>query len=168
LKRFEMEVAVPDKPGQLVRVLKPLSEVGGNVVSITHLRENGEARVHIIFEAEEEAARRFVKKVRELDGVKVLSLGGEPRFETDVVLIGHIVDTDIKDTIDRINSVPGARVADVDLEMPDPEKESSAGFTVMYEREEALEDVVKTVEEIAEEKNLAVILPLEVIQRCGK
>ncbi|AAM02766.1 ACT domain-containing protein [Methanopyrus kandleri] len=164
MKRFELDVVLPDKPGQLVKVLEPLSKIGGNVISISHSRDGDRARVHIVFEATEDVAREYSRRISELEGVKILRFGRGPGHETDVVLIGHIVDTDIKDTIDRVNAIQGARVVDVDLEMPDPERESSAGFTLIYEDEEALRKAVQTIEEIAEEKDLVAIFPVEVIQ----
>ncbi|MHC1580126.1 ACT domain-containing protein [Methanopyrus sp.] len=166
MKRFELDVILPDKPGQLVRILEPLSEVGGNVISISHSREGDRARVHLVFEADERAAREYSRRVSELEDVKILRFGRGPGHEMEVVLIGHIVDTDIKDTIDRVNAVRGVQVVDVDLEMPDPERRSSAGFTVIYEDEGALREAVRVIEEIAEEKDLTVLFPLEVV-RCA-
>jgi len=52
--RVSLDLELKDIPGQLVRALEPVSQFGGNIVSVVHLREGKGKRVpvHLIIEAD--------------------------------------------------------------------------------------------------------------------
>ena len=87
--------------------------------------------------------------------------GGKKKEKITVVLIGHIVDTDLRDTIDKMNEIRGVMVADVVLAMPHPEKESSARMDIEVSSEVKIKTAMKRLDEIAVEKKLVVIKSLE-------
>jgi ACT domain-containing protein len=161
--KISLDVVLKDKPGQLVRMLDPISQKGGNVISIVHLRETvkeGRVPVHVSFEIKDSRTLDEVLQEIENRDIWVSKVGEIKRKERyTFVLVGHIVDTDLRDTIDRIHDVEGAVVADVGLTMPDPELESSARIVIDI-RQDVLENVLARVDEIAREKDLLVIKPL--------
>ncbi|MFT4923640.1 MAG: ACT domain-containing protein [Haloarculaceae archaeon] len=80
--------------------------------------------------------------------------------ELTVVLIGHIVETDLSNTLERIEQSSGASVRDLSLSTPeDRDGESSARVRVAAQRGETAE-ILATVRTVASEKDLQVIEPL--------
>ncbi|MCS4541518.1 MAG: hypothetical protein HY929_04240 [Euryarchaeota archaeon] len=164
---ISLDLELKDIPGQLVSALKPIAKFGGNIVSIVHLREKKTLRgyipVHFVFEIEDgEKLKKLLKTYQESD-IRVLAVNEAARREkTTVILIGHVVDTDARDTIDRLNEIQGVMVADLDLEMPHPEKESSARMTIEATSKKEIDLALKKLDEVAQKKNLLVIKSLEV------
>lgn len=158
--KISLDVVLKDIPGQLIKALEPISTYGGNIISIVHLREDltgGRVPVHVTFEVE---PRRLERILQELESRDIwVSKVGEVRKKEKlkVLLIGHIVDTDARDTIDRINEIKGAMVADLALAMPHPEKESSARMDIEVSGDEVAKKVIKRLDEIAREKKFIVI-----------
>jgi ACT domain-containing protein len=157
-------MVLKDVPGQLVRALEPISEYGGNIISIVHMREDlkgGRVPVHVTFEIED--SRKLNRVVEELEkrNIWVSKLGEAKKKEKiTLVLTGHIVDTDLRDTIDRLNEIPGVMVADVSLSMPHPERESSARLDIEVSGLENAKVALERLGEIAREKDLFIIKSL--------
>ncbi len=162
--RISLELELKDKPGQLVNALEPISRLGGNIVSVVHIREEikGErVPVHVIFDVDNHGRLEKILKELEARDVLISKIGEEKKKGIiSIMLIGHVVDTDLKDTLDRINEI-GAKVIDLDLEMPHPEKESSAKMNIEISEDIMKKKVFEVIEKIAEEKNLLVIKSLE-------
>ncbi len=78
----------------------------------------GTVPVQIVFEIDPSNIDN-VKRHLEDNGIVVVR-AGEDRFieEISVLLIGHVVHTDLGDTIDRIDSTGFAEVEDLSLRMP--------------------------------------------------
>ncbi|MFQ6105699.1 MAG: ACT domain-containing protein [Candidatus Hydrothermarchaeaceae archaeon] len=164
--KIGLDVVLKDVPGQLVKALEPISRFGGNIISIVHRRESikgGRVAVHVTIEVENSGRLEKMIKALEKNDIWVSKVGEvKKKKKLTAVLIGHIVDTDMRDTIDRINEIPGVMVADVNLAMPHPEKESSAIIDIEVSGREKVKIVMKRLEEIAGEKNLLIIRSLEV------
>lgn len=163
--KISLDVVLKDKPGQLVKLLEPISDHGANVISIVHLRETtteGRVPVHVSFEVNDVATQDKITRDLENNNIWVAKVGEIKRKERHTfLLIGHIVDTDLRDTIDRIHEIKGAIIADVGLSMPDPEKESSARIDIDVNPKN-MDTVLERIDEIAKEKDLMVIKPLGV------
>jgi len=165
--RIELEVELKDKPGQLVRALEPISRLGGNIISVVHMRERvvkgGRVPVHLIVEIENGAIlERLLRELEEMD-IWVSKVGEAKKKERiTVMVIGHVVDTDIRDTIDRLNEIPGAMVADLALSMPHPAKETSALMDIEVSDPERAGSLMTELERIAREKGLLLIKSLGV------
>lgn len=160
-----LDIVLKDVPGQLVKALEPISRFGGNIISIVHEREaikGGRVPIHVNIEVENaEKLNRIIKELEKSD-IWVSTAGEVKKKEKiTVVLIGHIVDTDLRDTIDKMNEIRGVMVADVVLAMPHPEKESSARMDIEVSSEVKIKTAMKRLDEIAVEKKLAVIKSLE-------
>jgi len=93
--KISLDIELKDIPGQLVRALEPISELGGNIISVMHHHEKktplGNIPVQVVFEMDERNVDALVERLRER-GVNVLRVGKERlKASKRVILIGHIV-----------------------------------------------------------------------------
>ena len=157
--RMNLVLEIKDVPGQLVSVLSPIGDLGANLVAIIHQRdvknEKGLIPVQITIEGERENLNAVVDKFDEM-GINILEKDDvilKQRVST--VRIGDVIDTDVRDTIDRINELDGVWVVGLDIKL-DKEYKSSAMITIESNIGQK-ETAFKKVQEIAEEKDLLVI-----------
>jgi ACT domain-containing protein len=163
LSAYTVRLELVDEPGELLRALEPIADNGGNLLSIFHERGSLTPRGHIPVEVDLEATpERFETIVSALRaaGVNVIRAGAE-RYseELSVVLVGDLVETDLSDTLSRVECA-NAAVADVALSAPDgTAKPSSARLRLATETGER-ERMLATVRDVATEKNLHIVEPL--------
>jgi len=161
---YTVRLELVDEPGELLRALQPIADNGGNLLSIFHERGNVTPRGHIPVEVDLEATPAqfdvIVAALRD-DGVNVIRAGAE-RYseELTVVLVGHLVETDLSDTLQRFQSCGGASVADVSLSAPAGTDEPSSARLRLVASEGRSGDALATVREVAAEKDLRVVEPL--------
>jgi ACT domain-containing protein len=161
---YTVRLELVDRPGELLRALEPIADNGGNLLSIFHERGNLTPRGHIPVEVDLEAPpERFddiVSALRE-EGINVIQAGAERYTETvTVVLVGHLVNTDLSNTLERIQDSTGASVTDLSLSAPEgSEGESSARMRLAAQSGET-DTALATVREIAAEKGFRVVAPL--------
>ncbi len=153
-----------DEPGELLRALEPISAAGGNLLSIYHERGNLTPRGHIPVEVDVSCApHRFETIVGSLRdaGVNVIQAGSE-RYDEELVvlLIGHLVDTDLSDTLRQIESCSDASLTDLSLSAPRGRDETSSARLRLKTRSGTNGDALSKLREIADEKGLHVIEPL--------
>lgn len=163
--RLSMDLELQDIPGQLLLALQPLRDNKANIISVVHHRERKTPRGTIPV--------RFVVEMdrSKLDAVKsqLVSLGvtvvraGEVRFIEDVavVLVGHILDSDLGDTINRIDSTGYAEVMDLALTMPGVNEPSSAYLRIRATGKAEIHKALSILRQVGEEKKLLVIEPIE-------
>lgn len=159
-----MTLELKDIPGQLVLALAPISELHGNIMSVVHQHEEktprGTIPVQVTFEIDQGVLDELIEKL-EKSGVGVARVGEERlRSSISVVLIGHIIHSDIGDTIDRIDSTGFAEVVDLSLSMPAIEKTSSAYLVINAEGENELKNALEILREVAIKKDLLMIEPI--------
>jgi ACT domain-containing protein len=153
-----------DEPGQLLAALQPIADNGGNLLSIYHERGNktprGRIPVEVDFEATQERFEGIVEALRS-EGVNVMQAGTE-RYAEEVTLLlfGHLIDTDLSDTLSRIEACASASVADVSLAAPQGTEEASSARLRLEARAGETEAALAAVRELAEEKELRVVEPL--------
>ncbi|EHP85616.1 hypothetical protein [Methanotorris formicicus] len=153
-----LDLELKDIPGELIKALMPISKLGANIISVIHLREqksNGRVPVKVVVDnVDNEKLKKIVDELEKHD-VIVAKIGNDERkINLDVVVIGHVVDTDVRNTIDRINEI--GLVVDLDLVMPDPFKESSARMRIVIDKEK-LEELYNLLDKISKEKDLLFI-----------
>ena len=148
-----------DIPGQLVSVLEPIGALGANLVTVIHKRElkneQGLVPVHITIEGERENLFNVIERFEEL-GFSIVEMDGVVKKEMiSTILYGHIVDQDLRDTMDRINALKGVVIVGFDIKL-DGEKESTALINIEtdYGIKQTVFDKIK---EIADEKQLLMI-----------
>lgn len=159
-----MTLELKDIPGQLVLALSPISEFHGNIMSVIHQHDEktprGTIPVQITFEIEDKVLNRLIEKLEE-NGVGVARVGEKRlRSTVSVILIGHIVHSDMGDTIDKIDSTGFAEVVDMSLSMPAIEKTSSAYLVINAIGEKELTKALNILRDVANKKDLLLIEPI--------
>ncbi len=159
-----MTLELKDIPGQLVLALAPISELHGNIMSVVHQHEEktprGTIPVQITFEIDQPVLNELIERL-EKSGVGVARVGEERlRSSVSVVLIGHIIHSDIGDTIDRIDSTGFAEVVDLSLSMPAIERTSSAYLVINAVGEKELKKALEILRRVADKKDLLMIEPI--------
>ena len=153
-----------DEPGQLLAALQPIADNGGNLLSIYHERGNktprGRIPVEVDFEASPERFEGIVEALRS-EGVNVMQAGTE-RYAEEVTLLlfGHIIDTDLSDTLSRIEACASASVADVSLAAPQGTEEASSARLRLEARAGETEAALAAVRELSDETGLRLVEPL--------
>ena len=157
--RINLVLELLDVPGQLVKILEPISMLGANLITIIHKRdyksENGKVPVQLTLEGEQESLKKVVNRFEEL-GFTIIEMDGVIKKEKiTTILFGHIVDQDLKDTMDRINDLESANIVGFDIKL-DGEEKSTALINI--EADVGNKQLIfDKIDEIAEEKNLLVI-----------
>ncbi len=156
-----MDLELKDMPGQLVLALQPISEFGGNIVSVLHHRDKKTPRglipVQITFEIDGEKLEGLINRMKS-DGITIAQVGEDRlREKAIVILIGHIIHSDIRDTIDRIDSTGYAEVKDLAVSMPGVDQHSAARMVINATGEKEMQKAIQLLRDTAHEKNLLMI-----------
>jgi ACT domain-containing protein len=129
----EISLGLKDVPGMLVRALEPISANGGNIVNVVHSRGSGGVRVNVAFKVGDDKTLERILKA--LKGLKIeygqVRVEGHRYFSkrsVSFILVGHVIDSDMQDTIDVINKV--GLVRDIDVRMSNPKEESAVMMRV--------------------------------------
>ena len=157
--RIDLVLELLDSPGQLVKALEPISVFGANLVTVIHKRdyknENGKVPVQLTLEVEHEDLKKVVDRFEEL-GFTIIEMDGVVKKETiTTIFFGHIVDQDLRDTMDRINELDGVVIVAFDINLNCEEK-STALINIEVDIGKK-QTVFNRIAEIAEEKELLVI-----------
>lgn len=163
--QVSMKLEIRDTPGQLVAALKPISDLGGNIKSVIHerdpLNDSGFLDVRILLEMPEGKIRTLTDSLKE-QGVNVLRINEERLLiRKSVILIGHLLHTDLSDTVDKIDNTGFAEVGELSMIMPSLNEPTSAKMTIISENLTNLERAMNILKDIAEEKNILIVEPLE-------
>ena len=164
--RVTMDIELKDEPGQLIMALEPVSNHKANLISVFHYHKKGtigdsRVQVRLVVDAKTEIIHT-IKEDLESSGIRVLRVGEEKYRESlTVLLLGHVVRSDIKDTIGRIDSTGIAEVSDMALSMPEIGGPSSASLKINAVGRDEMEQTVDLLKQIAAEKSLLLILPVE-------
>ena len=162
--RITTDLELKDTPGQLVLALQPISDFEGNIVSVVHHRDKKTPRgmipVQVAFEIGGDKLNDLIDKLKK-NGIIVARVGEERLCESRVViLIGHIVHSDIRDTIDQIDATGYAEVVDLAMSMPGINQRSSARLVINATGKKERESAVDLLRGIAYEKDLLLIEPI--------
>jgi len=163
--RISMDLELKDTPGQLMHVLTPISDLGGNITSVVHHHDKKTFRntvpVSVILDVDEQTLEELQDGL-EQNGVTIVRIGKmRLRARTHILLIGHIIHTDLRETIDEIDSTGFAEVHDLSLSMPAIDGPSSAVVTIMATGDEELKTSIGILRQIAKRKDLLIIEPLD-------
>jgi ACT domain-containing protein len=75
--------------------------------------------------------------------------------------VGHILDSDLGDTVKRIDSTGFAEVMDLSLTMPGVDEPSSAYLRIRATGKAEIQKALTILREVGSEKKLLVIEPIE-------
>jgi ACT domain-containing protein len=165
--RVSMKLEMKDAPGQLVAALQPISEVGGNIIAVIHQREpdskSDTLNVQIVLELAEGRLDDLVALLKR-QGVHIQRIGQERLlYRRTVIMIGHLMHTDLSDTVDRIDTTGFAEVSELSMSMPAVSERSSSRLTIKSVARDDMERAVSILRTVASEKGLLLIEPLEEI-----
>jgi ACT domain-containing protein len=162
-----MKLEMKDSPGQLVAALKPISDVGGNIIAVIHQREPGLVKdildVQIVLELPEGRLEKLVALLKE-QGVHIQRIGQERLlYRRTVIIIGHLMHTDLSDTVDQIDSTGFAEVSELAMSMPAVNERSSSRITLKAASKKDMEAALFILRRVSQQKSLLMIEPLEEI-----
>ncbi len=158
--RLNLVLELLDVPGQLLDALNPIGKLGANIVAVIHQRdvktERGTIPVHISVEGDKETLERVLKSIEEMD-IQIIEVDGVVKKEKiTTILIGNIVDKDLKETIKVLNNITGVRVADLDLKMSDNPEETAS--RIVIEADYGIKkDLMRNISEYGKSKGFLVI-----------
>ena len=158
--RVNLVLELLDVPGQLLDALDPIGKLGANIVAVIHQRdvktERGTIPVHISIEGDEETLKGVLNTIEEMD-IQIMEVDGVVRKEKiTTIMIGNIVDQDLKETVKVLNSIDGVMVADLNLKMSDNPEESASRIIIEadYGRKK---DLMRNIKEFGKSKGFLVI-----------
>jgi len=164
--RLSMDLELQDIPGQLLLAMQPLKDYKANIISVVHHRDRKTPRgmipVRFVVEMDRSKIEIVKTKLRE-SGISVVRVG-EDRFieAVSVVLVGHVLDSNLGDTVNRIDSTGFAEVMDLSLAMPGVNEPSSAYLKIRATGKTEIQKALTILREVGAEKKLLVIEPIEV------
>ncbi|WP_408957250.1 amino acid-binding protein [Natrinema sp. 74] len=164
VRAYTVRLELVDEPGELLRALAPIADSGGNLLSIHHERGNITPRGHIPVEVDLECPPdRFDDIVQALRdaGVNVIQAGEEHYGEeVNVVLVGHLVETDLSNTLSRIEDEAEAVVQDLSLAAPDGTEGVASARARLAIDSGRSEEALAAIRSIGTDKELTVVEPL--------
>jgi ACT domain-containing protein len=147
---IEIEVQIPDSPGALIKLIKPISENAGNIYTILHSHKDkikGNIPVLVRFELiniDKITALEKIKKELNSLGFLILKTTDVSTFHhMTAILSGHVFRHNFEKIVLRITKT-GAKVHDVEVKITSPEDISNVKFLI--EIPEDIEDIEVTKE----------------------
>lgn len=167
LVQVSMKLEMKDSPGQLVAALKPISDVGGNIIAVIHQREPDQdsdiLNVQIVLELPEGRLDKLVVLLKE-QGVHIQRVNEERLlYKRTVIIIGHLMHTDLSDTVAQIDSTGFAEVSELSMSMPAVNERSSSRITIKAVSKEDMASALAILRRVSQQKSLLMIEPLEEI-----
>lgn len=161
--KVAIDLELQDKPGQLVKALESIAKFGGNITSVYHHRERmkGEAvPISIGFEIKDPKRTNDIISTIKTQGFTILRTEFEQKtFNATVILIGHVFQANITDTIEQIMATK-AIVQKVDARIKGMKNVSSVKFTLQANSAEVIQRAIEVTKKICSEKNLQMIRSL--------
>lgn len=160
-----MKLEMKDSPGQLVSALKPISDAGGNIIAVIHQRDPGPdsdtLNVQIVLELPEDR-REFLINSLKAQGIRIQRIGEERLLYTrTVIMIGHLMHTDLSDTVGQIDTTGFAEVSELSMCMPAINERSSSRITIKALSKPDMESALAILRRVSKQKSLLLIEPME-------
>jgi len=158
-----LEVKLPDIPGSLIELIRPISQYGGNIYGILHHHDkkiNNMIPVDIWFELSEELVQVSLENIKKdlinkNIQINKISVGSKNKVLT-FIITGHVFDTDITDTIKRLDS-KNIKVLDLHAKFTEVDEISSVMMKVEFPDVMKKFELINEIEKICKEKNLFLI-----------
>ena len=160
---IDLEVRIPDTPGSLIELIKPISNNGGNIFGILHHHDkklNNMIPVNITFELNEklkETSLENIKKELREKNIRIdkIALGVEKRHIT-IIMTGHVFDTDVVDTITRL-AKKGIKVKELQAKFTEINEISNVKFKLDFPDSISKKELIRELNIICKEKELILI-----------
>jgi ACT domain-containing protein len=160
-----MKLEMKDSPGQLVAALKPISDVGGNIIAVIHQRDpdpdDDTLNVQIVLELPKGRLENLKSLLKD-QGVHIQRIDEERLlYQRTVIMIGHLMHTNLSDTVDQIDSTGFAEVCELSMSMPAVNERSSSRITIKAVSRDDMEAALAILRRVSKQKSLLLIEPLE-------
>ena len=160
---INLEVKIPDTPGSLIELIKPISKNGGNIYGILHFHDrktNNMIPVNISFELSESIQEVSLKRIKsELKESNIqienIAYGIEKKLLT-ILLTGHVFDTDVMDTMKKLAS-KNIRVLELHAKFTELEEVSNVKLKIEFPEEMSKKELIEELRMICDKKNLLLI-----------
>ena len=162
---FLLEANLPDAPGKLIEVLKPISDNSGNILSVIHSHEDkkkDKIPVMIKFSfpplTSEEIKEKLsiIEKEMEKGAVEIIKISERIQREMVIVILsGHVFETDFVNTMKQINAI-GANVVGAHAKFTEISSISNVKFEILCDKNN-LDTLMKKLRSICKEKKLTLI-----------
>ncbi len=158
-----LEVKLPDIPGSLIELIRPVSLHGGNIYGVLHHHDKKVKNmipVDIWFELSEELIQISLENIKKdliEKNIQItkISVGSKNKILT-FILTGHVFDTDITDTIKRLDA-KNIKVLELHAKFTEVDEISSVIMKVEFPEVMTKIELVNEIEKICEEKKLFLI-----------
>lgn len=158
-----LECLIPDYPGSLIELIKPISDNQGNIFGILHYHDkkrNNMIPVSVSFELPQELMESSLDKIqKELKEknfeIEKITVGVEKRHLV-VLLTGHVFDTDVVDTIKRLASKK-IKVPELQAKFTDISEVSNVKLKLDYPESMTEKELIQELQKICQEKNIFLI-----------
>jgi len=158
-----LEVNLPDIPGSLIELIKPVSQHGGNIYGILHHHDKkikNMIPVDIWFEISEELIQISLENIKKdliEKNIQItkISVGPKNKIMT-FILTGHVFDSDITDTIKSLDA-KNIKVLELHAKFTEVDQISSVIMKVEFPEVMTKFELVNEIEKICEEKKLFLI-----------
>ena len=158
-----LEVKIPDIPGSLIELIKPISQNGGNIHGVLHHHDkkiNTMIPVDIWFELSEElieVSLENIKKDLTEKNIQLIKISVDSKNKVlTFILTGHVFDSDITDTIKRLDS-KNIKVLELHAKFTEVGEISSVLMKVEFPEVMTKFELTNEIEKICKEKNLFLI-----------
>ena len=157
-----LKAYLPDTPGALIKMLKPISDRAGNISSVIHSHgDNRGGKVPVIVkfdlpkDSEKEKLEQITSDLTNL-AIEITEIERSLKRQRIIVIItGHVFETDFVDTMKRINRT-GASVVSTVAKFTGVKAVSNVKFEI-YCDEDKISAAMKEIQAICREKNLTLI-----------
>ncbi len=158
-----LEVKLPDIPGSLIEMIKPISQNGGNIYGILHnhnKKTNNMIPVTVWFDINEELIDLSVKNIQKdliKKNIEIISISIDSKKNVmTFILSGHVFDTDITDTLRRLEK-KNIKVFNLQAKFAGLEEISNVKMNVEFPESMTKFELMSEIEKICKEKNLFLI-----------
>ena len=168
--KINVRIYARDQPGELIKILKPLSDLGANIHGVFHdhdiedEKRTGYVPVDVLFtldpslsESDKKERIEKIKKALTEENLEVSNISVESVIrKKHVIFIGHIFDTDVRDSIIQLAET-GATVVDLKASITGIKTKSTVMFNFTYDKDEIEEKLINKFEDICKQKDLKYI-----------
>jgi len=155
--KFDLTLALADKPGQLLRALEPIAKNGGNIISIIHERDKPvEGYVPVSLVVDFPSRQNFRSAINDLKSLGIAIIKSEEVVEKvrlTFILIGGV---DLKRVIE--SNIRDVRIIGVEASTPKL-NEVSVKLDIEFPADRA-DEVMEELRTLSKEQNAMLISPI--------
>ena len=155
--KFDLTLALADKPGQLLRALEPIAKNGGNIISIIHERDKPvEGYVPVSLVVDFPSRQNFRSAINDLKSLGIAIIKSEEVVEKvrlTFILIGGV---DLRRVIE--SNIRDVRIIGVKASTPKL-NEVSVKLDIEFPADRA-DEVMEELRRLSKEQNAILISPI--------